>query len=208
MLVRISTAICTSETCCTATDQQRRIQRLCSGEQKGSASRLIGSGGLTRHPPQLFGNRSHHRFTVRVANPRHDGDQSPDETATNSWDERSASDAGQDKSQAAVGVDWAKVQSLAALTGASTIAAVVVLQLSGKADLPQLACKNIPDSVQEALPEQLGGKQRKAPWQQFDVEAVVQKAKVHTWFMRTAASLLAQVVELKLTRLQQSAPWP
>ena len=100
-----------------------------------------------------------------------------DDDSSNSFDAKSASDAGQDKARVAVGLDWAKVQSLAALTGASTLAAVVVLQLSGKTDLPKIALDNVPDSVREALPDQLGGSPKNA-LQRFDLGAILQNAKV------------------------------
>lgn len=61
--------------------------------------------------------------------------------------------------------------------GLSTLGAVIVLQLFGKTDLPKLAYDSIPESVQEALPEQLGAKQHKNLPQPFNLGAFVQKAQ-------------------------------
>ena len=113
-----------------------------------------------------------------MANPRHEGRQDASHQSTNSWDEP-ATDAGQDESQQAPAVQWAKVQSLAVLTGVSTLGAVVVLQLAGMTDLPKMAYDSIPESVQEAFPAQQGPKQHQNTPQPFNLGAIVHKAQVH-----------------------------
>lgn len=166
--------------CCTASKKRDCIQavRLHIGPVY-LGGHLSHPGAIARHPSQLFSSRVLQKQRVRVANPRHEGEQDAAHQSTNSWDEPSATDAGQEESQQASGAYWAKVQSLAVLTGVSTLAAVVVLQLFGKADLPKLAYDSVPESVQEALPEQLRGKHSNSS-QPFDLGAFVQKAQVHT----------------------------
>ena len=177
MLGQTCTVGRTPESCCIAWEKSKSQHSLLSGtgsQPPGCPKCLI---GLIFHSPLPI-KRSRHALTARVANPRQDSEHDVSDKAKNSWADNAAPDSGQDESQAAAGLDWAKVQSLAALTGASTLAAVIVLQLSGKTDLPKLAYENVPDAVQEVLPEQLGGKQRNGPLQQFDVGALVQNAKV------------------------------
>lgn len=159
-------------TCCTVKQSSNQsVRSKLSALPAGQSSK---PAFTACHPFQLFNSRLLQKQRVRVANPRHDGEHEPSRQSTNSWDAPPPTDFGQDGSQQASGVDWAKMQSLAALTGASTLAAIVVLQLSGKTDIPKFAYNN----VQDALPEQLGGKQHKAPWQLFDVGAFLQTAKV------------------------------
>lgn len=163
---------------CTASKRQSCNQTVRLDLSALVACQLSKPGFTACHPFQLFNSRILHKQRVRVANPRHDSDQAASRQSTNSWDESPPADVGQDGSQQASGANWARMQSLAVLTGASTLAAVVLLQLSGKTDIPKFAYNNVPESVQGALPEQLGGKQHKAPWQLFDVSAVLQTAKV------------------------------
>lgn len=165
-------------TCCTASKRQSCNQSVRLDLSAWSAGQLSKPGCTACHPFQLFNSRLLQKQRVRVANPRHDSDQEASRQSTNSWDEPPPTDVGQDGSHQASGVDWARLQSLAALTGASTLAAVVLLQLSGKTDIPKFAYNNVPESVQDALPEQLGGKQHKPPWQLFDIGAFLQTAKV------------------------------
>ena len=167
-------------TCCTVSKSRSCIQALHLNVSAFSASQSSRPGSTARHPSQLFRSRLLQKQRVRVANPRHEGEQDAARQPTDSWDEPPTTDVGHDESQHAFKVDWAKVQSLAALTGASTLAAVIVLQLSGKTDLPKLAYENVPESVQEALPEQLTNrsKQRKNTWQPLDFGAFLDQAKV------------------------------
>ena len=167
-------------TCCTVSKKQSCNQSACLALSALPAGQPSKPGFTACHPFHLFNSRLLQKQILRVANPRHDGEHETSRQSTNSWDEPPPADVGQDGSQQASGVDWAKMQSLAALTGASTLAAVVLLQLSGKTDIPKFAYNNVPGSVQDALPEQLGGKQHKAPWQLFDIGAFLQTAKVST----------------------------
>lgn len=164
-------------TCCTVPRRQTFNQLVRSNTPSLSAGQLSKPGSTPSHSFQLFNSRLQ-KHKARVANPRHDSEQDTIRQSTNSWDEAPPSDGGQAESQQASGVDWAKVQSLAALTGASTLAAVVVLQLSGKADISRFAYDNVAESMQQALPEQRRGQQDKAPRQLFDVGAFLQTAKV------------------------------
>ena len=179
-------------TCCTAGERQSYNQFVRLNVPACHTDQPPKPGSTARHPFQLFSSRLLEKQRVRVASPRHESDQDTLHQSTNSWDEPPPSDAGQEASQEASGVDWAKIQSLAALTGASTLAAVVVLQLSGKTDVPKLAYKDVPESLQNALPEQLGGKQHKAPSQLSDVGSFVQKTKVskHMCFASEAATVV------------------
>lgn len=179
-------------TCCKASKRQSCNDLVRLSVLTTHADKLSKPGSTARHPFQLFSSRVLGNQRVRVANPRHEGEQDTVRQSTNSWDEPPPNEDGHDASQQAwTGLDWAKMQSLAVLTGASTLAAVVLLQLSGKTDIPKLAYNNIPGSVQDALPEQLGGKRHKAPWQLFDIGAVVQKTKVnnHMCFASKAATI-------------------
>lgn len=105
----------------------------------------------------------------RVANPRHDDNTDANEHGSGAWNEPDQA--------LSKGVDWAKVQSLAALTGASTLAAVVIIQLTGKADLATMAFENIPEPLQEALPQKPGSR-NKGPQGPFDIGSVVQNIQV------------------------------
>lgn len=80
--------------------------------------------------------------------------------------------------------------------GLSTLGAVIVLQLFGKTDLPKLAYDSIPESVQEALPEQLGAKQHKNLPQPFNLGAFVQKAQVHIHTERLHQQLPTRVAAI------------
>lgn len=164
-------------TCCTVSRRQTFNQVVRSKTSTLSAGQLSKPGSTPSHSFQLFSSRLQ-KHRARVANPRHDDEQDTIRQSTNSWDEAPPSEDGQVESQQASGVDWAKMQSLAALTGASTLAAVVVLQLSGKANISGFAYDNVAESMQQALPEQRRGQQDKAPRQLFDIGAFVQTAKV------------------------------
>lgn len=167
------------EACCVASKRDRRQAVRLNVGSVPLGGHLSQRCYIARHPPQPFSSRLLQKQIVRVANPRHEDEQDTAHQSTNSWDEPSASDAGQDEYQQASPVYWAKVQSLAVLMGLSTLGAVIVLQLFGKTDLPKLAYDSVPESVQEALPEQLGGKQNKNLPQPFNLGAFVQKAQVH-----------------------------
>ena len=183
---------CRPATCCKASKRQSSNDLVRLNVLTTHADKLSKPGSTARHPFQLFSSRALGNQRARVANPRHEGEQDTVRQSTNSWDEPPPNEDGHDASQQAwTGLDWAKMQSLAVLTGASTLAAVVLLQLSGKTDIPKLAYNNIPGSVQDALPEQLGGKRHKAPWQLFDIGAVAQKTKVsnHMCFASKAATI-------------------
>lgn len=106
-----------------------------------------------------------------MANPRHNTDI--EAQGDGSWD-KDLAEPDHHASDTAPGVDWAKLQTLAFLAGASTLAAVVAVQLSGKADLQGMAYDTIPKPLQEALP-QLGEDTNKGPLSQWDVGAAVQK---------------------------------
>lgn len=161
-------------TCCTVSRRQTFNQSVRSNTSTLSAGQLSKPGSTPSHSFQLFSSRlQEHR--ARVANPRHDDEQDTVRQSTNNWDEAPPSEDGPVE---ASGVDWAKMQSLAALTGASTLAAVVVLQLSGKADISRFAHDNVAESMQQALPEQRRGQQDQAPRQLFNIGAFVQTAKV------------------------------
>ena len=129
---------------------------------------------IALHSPQHSSGISRGRLTVRVANPRHNSDT--EAQGNGFWDEDSA-EPDHHASDTAPVVDLAKFQSLAFLAGASTLAAVVAVQMSGTADLQGMAYDNIPKSLQEALP-QLGEDKNKGPLSQWDVGAAVQKFTV------------------------------
>ena len=127
------------------------------------------------HAYQLCSSKRCRRTAVRVANPRNNDDKDVKSTGTGSWDEDAPVETGQEMSSVAFGIDWGKVQSLAALLGASTLATVLAVQLTGKADLESMVYQTIPEPLQEALP-QLNKSNRLLPL--FDVGAVVQNVKV------------------------------
>ena len=129
---------------------------------------------IALHSPQHSSGIPRGRLTARVANPRHNTDT--EAQGDGSWDEDSA-EPDHHASDSAPVVDLAKLQSLAFLAGASTLATVVAVQLSGTADLQGMAYDNIPQSVQEALP-QLGEDKSTGPLSQWDVGAAVQKFMV------------------------------
>ena len=126
------------------------------------------------HAPQHSSGIHRDRLTTRVANPRHNTDI--EAQGDGSWD-KDLAEPDHHASDTAPGVDWAKLQTLAFLAGASTLAAVVAVQLSGKADLQGMAYDTIPKPLQEALP-QLGEDTNKGPLSQWDVGAAVQKFTV------------------------------
>ena len=126
------------------------------------------------HSPQHSSGIPRGRLTARVANPRHNTDT--EAQGDGSWDEGLA-EPDHHASDTAPVVDLAKVQSLAFLAGASTLAAVVAVQLSGTADLQGMAYDSIPKPLQEALP-QLGEDKNKGPLSQWDVGAAVQNFTV------------------------------
>ena len=191
------------ETCCIAVKKRDCLHPLRFGTKViHLGGHLPQPGNVARHPSQLFSSRLLQKQRVRVANPRHDGEQDAAHQSTNSWDEPAANDDGKHESQQASAVYLAKVQSLAVLTGISTLGAVIVLQLSGKTDLPKLAYDNVPESVQEALPEQLGGKQHKNLPQPFSLGVFVQKAQVHDPYLKFGSAAAPQSAAIV-----QGKPW-
>lgn len=190
-------------TCCTVSRRQTFNPLVRSNTSTLSAGQLSKPGSTLSHSFQLFSSRLQ-KHRARVANPRHDDEQDTVRQSTNSWDEAPSSDDDQAGSQQATGVDWAKMQSLAALTGASTLAAVVVLQLSGKADISKLAYDNVAESMQQALPEQRRSQQDKAPQQLFDIGAFVQTAKVSN-FMCNYVSYVSISCQLHDSKQHYSA---
>ncbi len=151
-------------------------------------------------------------MTAKVANPRHNDGNDARNDGTGSWDDgKSAAESAQDTPNVALGVDWAKVQNLAALVGAATLGAVVTLQLTGKADLQSIAYQSIPEPLQEALP-QLGGDTNKGPLPQFEVGAVVQNFQVSPG-KGTCGSLVSRIVFsvhvcVQMARHQAVCPTP
>ncbi|DBA92880.1 TPA: hypothetical protein ACH3X1_003051 [Trebouxia sp. C0004] len=144
-------------------------QLRCQRSPKPPQSRCPACFAL--YAPQHSSGTHRGRLTARVANPRHNTDA--EAQGDGSWDKESA-EPDHHASDTATGLDWAKLQSLAFLAGASTLAAVVTVQLSGTADLQGMAYDNIPKPLQEALPE-LGEDRNKGPLSQLDVGAAVQK---------------------------------
>ena len=147
-------------------------QLRCQQSPKRPQSRCPACFAL--HAPQHSSSTHRGRLTARVANPRHNTDT--EAKGDGSWDEDLA-EPDYHASDTAPGVDWAKLQSLAFLAGASTLAAVVAVQLSGKADLQGMAYDTIPKPLQGALP-QVGEDKNKGPLSQLDVGAAVQKFTV------------------------------
>lgn len=143
------------------------------------------------HTAQTPNNRQCTRLKTRVANPRHDSATDNQSQGTDSWDE-DVTKTEHHVSDTAPDIDWAKAQSLAFLAGASSLVAVVAIQLTGTADLQGMAYDSIPEALQEALP-QLGEDKNKGPLSQFSLAVQNFKLPVRTHACRSTSYLCHQL---------------
>ena len=142
----------------------------CVYHRQGQAAFRQGCPGILQHRALRCNlRRKPHRLTPRVANPRHNEEKKSDPEGTGSGG------ADQTVPDADPGVDsgWAKAQSFAAILGTATLSAVLTIQLSGKADLPDLAYQKL----QGALPQAPSDKEQFS-FPQFDLGAAWQGSKV------------------------------
>ena len=118
---------------------------------------------------------------ARVATPRHDESDTAPDTNESQWDKASAeTEAG--VSDAAPGINWPKLQSVAATAGGIILAlTLVVAVLLPTNEVPGIVYNTLPEAVQNLLPDKpkpkLDFRINKSPGQ-FDLGALVQNAAV------------------------------